>query len=112
MHSELNEFKAKQQYFELRKLLNQANPLKNQVTELEFELREEEKEFSIIIKSSGAKNGLRTAYYKKQTAQWYVYQNEKFQYFYDYLFTNIKNQKNLNNVVTQLTGWLSRLWII
>ncbi len=52
MTTEQTEQAAKQQYFELRTLLNQANPQKDLMTELVFELREDKDEIFIIIRLS------------------------------------------------------------
>jgi hypothetical protein len=42
---------AKQQYFELRIALNKSNKVKDLTSELEFEIRENEDMFFVIIKA-------------------------------------------------------------
>ncbi len=103
------------QYFEIRNALNLANSTKNIKTELLFELRENEEEYYVIIKSSGAKNGLRLASFEKEKSEWVIFNNETYSHFYKYMFKKIfilnphQSHENINEL---LTDWLLKLWII
>ncbi len=114
MTTEPSQLEAKQQYFELRTLLNQANPQRNLMTELEFELRENENEFFIIIKCSSARHGLRLAYKQKTRGRWLIAGNILFEDFIKYMFKKISvlNDFDQREVCTELTSWLARLWVI
>lgn len=94
--------------------MNCANKIKNLVTELEFELRENDEEYFIIIRSSGAQHGLRLAFSYKDQHQWTLFENEIYTDFYKYMFKkiitlDIQNKQCINTV---LTDWLLRLWIV
>jgi hypothetical protein len=114
MNSETTHTQAKQQYFELRIALNKSNKVKDLKSELEFELRENNEEFFIIIRSSQAEHGLRIARYVKNHSGWMIYKNHIYQEFYNYMFKKIFLLKPVNNlnINNELTGWLLRLWII
>lgn len=77
-------------------------------------LCEDEEEYYIIIKSTGAKHGLRVAYMHKVANQrWILFENEMYNDFYKYMFLKISSfslddEKNTNIV---LTNWLIRLWV-
>ena len=87
MTTEQTEQAAKQQYFELRTLLNQANPQKDLITELVFELREDKDEIFIIIRSSSAQHGLRLAYKQKIRGRWIIVENIHFEDFLNICLT-------------------------
>lgn len=113
MRTEINRTQVSQQYFEIRNELNRSNRIENMKTELEFEIRENEVEWFIIIKSTGAKHGIRLATYKKIRNRWVLFHNEKYNEFYKYLFLKIKllsadDYKKINSL---LTSWLQRLWM-
>lgn len=112
MSLEPNHTSVRQQYFELRRLLNHSNKQRDLQTELEFELRESELEFFIIIKSTGATHGLRLAQKAKGGPYWALTSSERFEDFFKYMFLRIFNlsesEPNLNN---ELAGWLTRLWV-
>ncbi len=113
MSVEQNKTQTSQQYFEIRNELNRANRIKNLKTELEFEMREGDDEYFIIIKSTGAEHGLRLAFRKKNAALWLRYENELYPDFYKYMFLKISrlNPNNKININDTLTSWLLRLWI-
>lgn len=113
MNSELNRIEASKQYFELRNALNRANRIKNLKTELEFELRENDEEYFIIIKSTESRHGLRMASFDKEKNDWVVFDNEKYTEFFKYMFKKIFTLKisEQNNLNKELTGWLARLWV-
>lgn len=113
MSAEQNRTQASQQYFEIRNELNRSNRTKNLKTELEFELREDVEEYFIIIKSTGAENGLRLAFRRKNETLWLQHENEIYTDFYKYMFlkisrTSVNNEININHT---LTDWLLRLWM-
>jgi len=114
MNSESTRTQASQQYFELRNKLNQANRTKNLKTELEFVLRENDEEYFIILKSTGAEHGLRIAFKTKMTsARWFLVENEIYNDFLKYMYLKISclnpnDELSLNQV---LAGWLLRLWM-
>ncbi len=103
-----------QQYFELRTELNRANRTKNLKTELEFEIRENEDEHFIVIKSTGAVHGLRLANRYKTAEQWIMFENAIYADFYKYMFLKIRqlNLADESNINITLTNWLLRLWMI
>lgn len=114
MNSELNRTAVGLQYFELRIALNRANRIKNLSTTLEFELRENDSEHFIIIKSTSAENGLCVAIRKTNRKFWELSKIEIYEEFYEYLFYKIRtltpgDDMNINFI---LTDWLSRLWVI
>ena len=79
MSAETVRNQASQQYFELRNELNRANKTKNQKTELEFMLCQDEEEYFVIIRSTGAEHGLRLAYMLKVANQrWILFENEMY----------------------------------
>ena len=113
MSAETVRNQASQQYFELRNELNRANKTKNQKTELEFVLCQDEEEYYIIIKSTGAKHGLRIAGRFKHEVFWHLFENEQFMDFYKYMFLKIcrlipGDDNNLNEI---LASWLLSLWM-
>ncbi len=114
MTSDTNRIEAAKQYFEIRNLLNRSNRIKNISTELEFELRENDEEYFIILKSTGAEHGLRLANKLKNEKEWRLYKNDLFEIFYSYMFKKIYLLEQLNTtyVNLQLTSWLLRLWVI
>lgn len=114
MNSELNRMAASQQYFELRIALNRANRIKNLKTELEFEIRENEEEYFVIIKSTAAEHGFRIATYKKEKNEWTLFDNENYADFFKYMYEKIflLTPSSADNFSTDLASWLSRLWII
>ena len=114
MNSESTRNQTSQQYFELRNELNRANRTENLKSELEFEIRESEGEYFIIIKSTGAEHGLRLATYKKLRKRWDLFDNEKYSDLYKYLFLKIKllNTTDFEKVNAQLTSWILGLWVI
>ncbi len=99
------------QYFEIRIALNKANGLRNDKTHLEFELRSTDDEDFVIIKSSGAHNGLRIAS-KFKNRLWEVNLNSKFIELFIYFVDRIKNLRPNENINEELTIWLFRLWIV
>lgn len=105
---------ASQQYFELRNELNRANKTKNQKTALEFLLCQNEEEYFIIIRSTGAEHGLRIAYmHKVALHRWILFENEMYIAFFKYMFLEVsrlslEDKKNIN---IKLTNWLVRLWM-
>lgn len=114
MSAETVRNQASQQYFELRNELNRANKSKNQKTELEFVLCQNEEEYFIIIRSTGAKHGLRMAYiHKVALHRWILFENEKYNAFYKFMFSKIstlslEDDKDTNTI---LTNWLVGLWM-
>lgn len=102
------------QYFEIRNSLNRANRIKNLKTELEFEIRKNEEEYFIIIKSTGAQSGFRIAVRYKDSKLWTLSKNEIYEDFYKYMYLKIRtlNPDNDININSILTDWLSRLWIV
>ncbi len=99
------------QYFEIRIALNKANGTRDAYTDLEFELRSNEDEEFVIIKSSGAHHGLRVAFKCTQRI-WETNLNSPFSDLFMYLFERIENLNPDENINTELTVWLRRLWII
>ena len=82
MSAETVRIQVSQQYFELRNELNRANKTKNKKTELEFVLCDDEEEYYIIIKSTGAEHGLRVAYmHKVAMHRWILFENEMYSAF-------------------------------
>ncbi len=114
MNSETTYRLAKQQYFEIRIALNKSNKVKDLTSELEFELRENQEEFFIIIRSTQAEHGLRITTYLKQENEWSIHPNEKYQHFYNYMFKRIflLNPIEGPKIISDLTDWLYRLWVI
>lgn len=114
MTSDTNRIEVTKQYFELRNSLNRANRIKNISTELEFELRENDEEHFIIIKSTGAEYGLRLALRSKNYDFWTMHKNEIYEDFYKYIFLKIQTLKSDNDFDINfiLTNWLARLWVI
>lgn len=113
MSAETVRNQASQQYFELRNELNRANKTKNQKTELEFVIRENDDEHFIVIKSTGAKHGLRLSFRYKKEPFWTPFENETYEVFYKYMFLKISiltSNDDLNINLT-LTNWLIRLWM-
>ncbi len=101
------------QYFELRIALNKANGLRDDKTHLEFELKSDDDEEYVIIKSSGAHHGLRFAYRKKTTQNlWKKVENENFDDFFLYLLIGLRSVRETDSLNTQLTIWLFRLWMV
>lgn len=113
MSREQNRAIASQQYFELRNELNLSNKTKNLKTDLEFEIRDNKDQQFIIIKSTGAEHGLRVATYQKREKRWFLFNDERYSEFYKYLYIKIQNlnETDFNNINTQLTSWLYRLWM-
>jgi len=114
MTSDTNRIEVTKQYFELRNSLNQANRIKNISTELEFELRENDEEHFIILKSTGAEHGLRLAFRNKNDDFWKMDKNEIYEDFYRHIFVKIQTLKPDNDFEINfiLTNWLARLWVI
>lgn len=114
MTSDANRIDITKQYFELRNSLNQANRIKNISTELEFELREDEDEYFIVIKSTGAEHGLRLAFRRKNYDFWNMHKNIIYEDFYKYVFIKIQALKPDNDFYINfiLTNWLAGLWVI
>lgn len=114
MSTEHIRIKASKQYFEFRNELNRANKSKNQKTDLEFLIRQNENEDFIVIKSTEAMHGLRIAFrLKNATGRWFLSDNETYQDFYKYMFIKISqlhqaNELNINDI---LRTWLFQLWI-
>ena len=97
------------QYFGIRIALNRANGLKNLDTELEFELRTSDSDESyIIIKSNQAKHGLRICH-KNQSGHWQPNYMPEYCELSNYLTAGAASIKN--NVNSELTIWLRRLWV-
>lgn len=114
MPSETNKAQASKQYFELGNELNQANKSKNLKTKLQFEIRENKSEYFIIIKSTGATNGLRIAYkYKIAMNRWIIFENEIYADFHKYMFIKIRQLTPADEVDINiiLTNWLLGLWV-
>lgn len=113
MNSELNRTEASKQYFELRNGLNHANRIKNLKTELEFELRKNEEEHFIIIKSTAAEHGLRLAFRRNDQKYWVLFQNDTYSDFYKYMYHKIIKIEfsDAHKINTILTDWLIRLWV-
>ena len=99
------------QYFELRIELNRANGLRDDKTHLEFELRSDDDEEYIIIKSSGAHHGLRIGT-KDSSKYWRVYDNSRYNELFKYLIEGVNTLNDMNNLAQKLTIWLFRLWVI
>ena len=113
MSAETVRNQASRQYFELRNELNRANKTKNQKTEIEFVIHDNQEEYFIIIKSTGAEHGLRMAGRFKHEIFWHSFENERFTDFYKYMFLKIcrllpGDDKNLDEI---LASWLLRLWM-
>lgn len=101
------------QYFELRIALNKANGLRDDKTHLEFELRSDNDEDFIIIKSSGAHHGLRVAYRNKVNHNaWHRFENESYKDFFQYIILGLRTIRETESINTKLTLWLFRLWVI
>ncbi len=101
------------QYFQIRIALNQANRLRDDKTDLKFELRSNEDEQFVIIKSSGAYHGLRVA--NKNTrlsSAWIPINHPKFSELFIYLLIKIKTINNFKDINSELTVWLFKLWMI
>ncbi len=114
MSSELNRTETSRQYFALRNELNRANRVKNLQTELKFEIRGNDEECFIIVKSTGAENGLRVASRDSNNTFWVISENEIYENFYKYMFLRIRTLKpdddlNINSI---LANWLIGLWVI
>ncbi len=77
-------------------------------------LCQDEEEYFVIIRSTGAEHGLRLAHMLKVANQrWILFENEMYNDFYKYMFLKISSlslddKKNTNIV---LTDWLLRLWM-
>lgn len=95
-------------------MLNRANKIKNQATELEFVLRLNEDEDFIIIKSSEAEPGLRLAYRFRNETIWSPFENEIYEDFYKYMFLRISRLSRSDEAIINitLTNWLLGLWMI
>jgi aromatic ring-cleaving dioxygenase len=99
------------QYFELRIALNKANGLKDDKTHLEFELRSDDDEGYVIIKSSGAHHGLRIATHTKRK-YWMAFQDSKYSELNKYLSLGIKSISDPAQINEKLTIWLFKLWVV
>lgn len=99
------------QYFELRIALNKANGLRDQMTDLEFELRSSSSEEYIIIKSSGAHHGLRIGT-KMNDQYWFANDHSKYEELFKYLVEGVNTLNDTNNLKETLTIWLFRLRVI
>lgn len=114
MSTEHIRIKASKQYFELRNELNRSNKSKNQKTDLEFLIRQNEDEDFIVIKSTEAMHGLRIVFrLKNATGRWFLSDNETYQDFYKYMFIKISqlNQTDELSINNILRTWLFQLWI-
>ncbi len=101
------------QYFELRIALNKANGLRDDKTHLEFEMRSDNDEEYVIIKSSGAHHGLRIACRDKANHNaWHKFQNESYKDLFNYIILGLRTIHETESLNTQLTIWLFRLWVI
>lgn len=99
------------QYFELRIALNKANGLRDDKTHLEFELKSDDDEEYVIIKSSGAHHGLRIGT-KIHTKYWRANDHFKYEELFKYLVEGVNNFNDTNNLTEKLTILLFRLWVI